>query len=123
MTTPPPLIAALDALRFDGTDEYSLQRDIAAALSAAGVAFEAEVALSRTDRIDFLAGVVGIEVKVDGSPSSVARQCIRYLSHDQVEALVVVSARARLVRGLPASVVIKGVAKQIWSIETWKRAL
>lgn len=73
-----------------------------------------EFELSATDRIDFLIqepnpiqppiggpGVrasigIGLEVKVDGPLSALVRQLQRYAQHDAVDALLVVTTRARL---------------------------
>ncbi len=118
-----PLLTVLRAIAFTGVDEYALQRSIGAALAVSQMEFEPEARLSSTDRIDFLVGDVGIEVKVDGSPSAVLRQCFRYLAHARVRALVVVSAKASLVRSLPPRVEIKGVGKSIYCIETWRHCL
>ena len=57
--------------------------------------------LAPTDRIDFLLGGVGIEVKVDGSTAQILRQLRRYASSPQIEHLVLVTNRARH-RSLPA---------------------
>lgn len=60
--------------RFNYTDEAELQAGIATMLNDAGVSFIREVTLSRQDRIDFLIGDIGIEVKVGGSLAAVTRQ-------------------------------------------------
>lgn len=78
--------------------EERCQAAIAAALQAAGVAFEREVRLSDRDRIDFMVGSVGVEVKLDGSLSALTRQLHRYAQSDRVESLLVVTTRARLAR-------------------------
>lgn len=85
--------ALISRCRFRYTDEIRLHEGIAAALAAAGVAFEREVALSPLDRIDFLVGDVGVEVKVAGAASRVDRQLARYAKHDRVAALILVTDR------------------------------
>lgn len=60
-----------------------------------------EVRLSGRDRIDFLIGALGIEVKVDGTPASVWRQLARYATHEQVGELLLVTTRVRHVAGGP----------------------
>ena len=58
-----------------------------------------EVPLSATDRIDFLIptedGGLGIEVKVDGSTSAVARQLQRYAESDRVTELLLLTTLRR----------------------------
>jgi len=81
--------------------EDNLQQSMAAAFTRAGLAFEREVALSAADRIDFVLGEIGIEVKVDGSAPALIRQLQRYAQHGRLRALLVVTTRARLMQ-LPA---------------------
>jgi hypothetical protein len=68
-------------------DELRLQEEIATGLAAARVTFEREVVLAPGERIDFMVGHVGIEVKVAGSTHAVMRQLLRYTEHARVEAL------------------------------------
>ena len=76
-------------------DEDDLQAALGLALEHENIAFEREVVLGPRDRIDLLAGDVGIEVKVDGSRASVLRQLQRYAKHERIGALLLVSPRAR----------------------------
>jgi hypothetical protein len=95
--------AALTANRYHHVDEHGLQAGLADALDAAGLGFEREVRLTPADRIDFLVDRVGIEVKVQGSPTVVMRQLLRYAHSDRLDALVLVTTRRRH-RGLPRTV-------------------
>lgn len=80
--------------RFSFTDEDELHQGIAQALKKNGVSFVHEKTLSRKDRIDFLCdGGIGIEVKVDGSPSAVGRQVLDYLKFEEVSEVVLVTSR------------------------------
>jgi hypothetical protein len=83
------------------TCEEDLQAKIASALTSSSVPFEREVNLTPTDRIDFLVGKVGIEVKVKGSPTEVARQLNRYVQSDRIESLLLVTSKATH-RALPS---------------------
>ena len=78
-------------------DEYELQDNVARALRAAGLAFDRERVFS-TGRVDFAVTVDGatvvVEVKVDGDVAGVTRQIVRYLSHEEVVGVVLVSSRA-----------------------------
>ena len=92
-------LAWLGAFRFDCADEYRLQAGIGTVLSANGCRFQKEAVLSPGDRVDFLtASGLAIECKVDDSPSDVTRQVLRYLGHDRVGGLLLVSARSSLAR-------------------------
>lgn len=82
--------------------EAELQAAVAKALNAAPYTSLAEVVLSPEDRIDFLvAGCVGVECKVAGSPAEVLAQLNRYAQHACISALVLVTARLRH-RSMPA---------------------
>lgn len=88
------IAALIRAHKFSYHDEDALQAGIAAMLAKAGVAARREVRLKH-GRIDLLAGKVGIETKVAGSPSDTAFQCGRYLADDQLDGLVLVTNRVR----------------------------
>lgn len=91
-------------LRHSSEDE--LQRAIAEVLEAGGIPFKREVRIGVRDRLDFLAGTVGIECKLFGSRTEVGRQLIRYAESGRVGALLLVTTRRQLL-GLP--VVLAGV--------------
>lgn len=93
------LVAVANGLRqynYVARNEADLQDAIASALTMQGHEFRREVELSRSDRIDFMAGAVGIEVKVGGSRSALIRQLHRYAQHDEVSALLVVTTLHKL---------------------------
>src|SRR3972149_4590539 len=81
------------ALRF-GT-ESQLQADVETALDASDWYFVREHSLGKSGRIDFYLpdSKIGIECKVDGSPSPVARQLVRYAAEPSIAALVLVSSK------------------------------
>lgn len=115
----PALIAALKRTRFLYSNEKELQDGIAAALTAAKLPFEREVKLAEGDIIDFMVcGDVGIEVKIKGSPSEVARQLLRYAGHDKIQALVLVTGRAAL-----AAVPDVLLGKPLHRVELWRSML
>jgi hypothetical protein len=67
-------------------DEAQLQEGICQLLAEAGIAAEPEARLSDRDRIDLLAGSIGIEVKVAGNPAEVTRQLRRPPSRQRAAA-------------------------------------
>jgi hypothetical protein len=73
--------------------ESELGDAVAKRLSDMGVAFEREVWLNDTDRIDFMVGRVGVELKLKGPVSAVARQLARYAQSERVDSLVLVTTR------------------------------
>lgn len=89
------VVAAIQSRRFVHVHEDELQEGLAEAFADAGLDASREVRLSSRDRIDFLIGAVGIEVKVAGSAPRVLRQLERYAESDRVEELVLVTDRVQ----------------------------
>jgi hypothetical protein len=87
--------AAIRRCRFSYASEEQLQEGLAAALAEQGLDVEREVILDAASRVDLLVGRVAIEVKVDGAATAVLRQLRRYATSDRVDALVLVTGRAR----------------------------
>lgn len=87
----------LATLRPTYTNEADLQRAIADHLTNRGYTVEREVELSGADRIDIYLPVLrfGIEVKINGSLSQVQRQLTRYAASPAIDALILVTTRAR----------------------------
>lgn len=108
------IAAVLRGHRYLFDDEIELQDGLEDALSANGIAGEREVRLSSRDRIDFLIGRVGIEVKIGGNVDSLVRQLTRYAHSDQIDELIAVVSRPKLsavpgtVAGVPVQVVFVG---------------
>lgn len=100
---------AIRAHRFRYSDERQLQDALGGALTAAGFDVAREVSLDAASRIDLLAGSIGVEVKVAGTLESVTRQLCRYVTHDQIDGLVLVTTRVRH-RQVPATIAGKPVA-------------
>lgn len=90
------IIDCLGRWRFLGNDELALHIGIEHALRAGGLDPRREVRLNDHDRIDFLVGVVGIEVKVAGSIGPVARQLRRYAESPMIDELILVTTRVQL---------------------------
>lgn len=86
----------LQRCRFRCQNEDDLQVAIATVLRDAQQEFEREVTLQPGDRIDFLVGTIGIEVKVAGRSSQVLRQLQRYARSDRVQSLVLVTTRIQV---------------------------
>jgi hypothetical protein len=89
------IIAALTAVRFHVASEAELQEAIARVLTEAKFTFEAEVRLTPKDRIDFMVGDVGLEVKLSGTTSEIAAQLQRYAASPLVRCLLLVTTRLR----------------------------
>jgi hypothetical protein len=105
-TDPSPTAAqvrdALARYRMPVSVEKAMQDAVESALRAEGLAFRREVTRG-ADRIDFVVGSVGVELKVKGSAGDVLRQLERYaLWEDLTELLLVTSKGAH--RSLPSVV-------------------
>jgi hypothetical protein len=88
-------------------DERSLQNQIEEVLRLHNVHFEREVRLSPKDRIDFLCGSVGIEVKIGGGTNAVQRQLWRYASNDRITDLILATTRS--IHRMPESILEKPI--------------
>ena len=88
------LCRILHAPRYRFASEAELQSQVGTQLADHGIPFVREMALTPQDRIDFLCGPIGIEVKVGGSPGPVFRQLARYASHPDIASLVLLTTRS-----------------------------
>jgi hypothetical protein len=87
--------------RFD--NEADLQSKVETALKAIGVDYEREFVLDPKNRIDFLVGSVGVEIKTNGALNEVTRQVHRYLGFESIGSLLLVTTKVthkRLVRSM-----------------------
>lgn len=93
------LAATIQSHRYRYDHERELHEALARCLTDAGHTVAREVRLSERDRIDFLVNErIGIEVKVQGGPSSVLGQLGRYARHETIAGLLLVSDRMQLGR-------------------------
>lgn len=98
------ILTTLSARRIVGLSEAVVQDSIESVLRQAGIEHIREARLSERDRIDFLIGDIGIEVKTKGSRSSLIRQLGRYAQHEQVNTLILASSVRRLLYASPDDV-------------------
>lgn len=89
------LTRLLGNARYNFTTELELQDGIQKVLKSLDYPVEREVSLSPADRIDFMVGGIGIEVKVDGSRADVIRQLHRYAQLECINALILVTNRTK----------------------------
>lgn len=83
----------LSSYRFNFANEDELQSAVEEILKENSVDFIREFQLSDKDRIDFLIGTIGLEIKVGFSYSDVIRQLHRYAQSEQIEALILLTSR------------------------------
>jgi hypothetical protein len=101
------IAALIERHRYTVTCEADLVKAVSSVLAAAGCSFSSEVRLSARERLDFLVGPVGLELKVSSHAGPVLRQVTRYMQHDRVAELVLVTTCRRHV--LPPMVLGKPV--------------
>lgn len=78
------LIRLIGSARVDLSTEAAAQRGLARLFEADGLGHQAEVPLSAADRIDFLVGRVGVEVKIGQPRRQILRQLERYAGSDRL---------------------------------------
>lgn len=90
------IVRAISSVRMPAMPcEYDIHAEIAASLAEAGIPHSHEYKLAPRCRIDFLSGRVGIEIKKGRPVSSTLRaQLARYLSSDELSAIIVVVQHA-----------------------------
>lgn len=101
--TPDLIEAAVRGGRYCYSQETELHLGLEAALRGAGLDPRPEARLNGRDRIDFLVGRVGVEVKIAGSRDAVHRQVLRYAASPVIDELVVITTVADH-RGLPTTI-------------------
>lgn len=101
MSTVQGIADAIASWKYDLSDEIRTQDQIGGALKAANIPFDREVKLTDSDRIDFMCGTVGLEVKLKGQARAIFRQIQRYSASPRVTQIIVVTARTL---GMPKSV-------------------
>lgn len=85
----------INATGFRFVDERELQNGIEdRVLKLYEIPTKREVILNPKDRIDFLCGTVGIEVKIAGPVAAVTRQLFRYAESDRIDGLILVTTRS-----------------------------
>jgi hypothetical protein len=89
------LADALGRVRFRYASEDELQEGIEGATRKLfpDAKVMREVILSARDRIDLMVDGFGVEVKVAGATRSLRAQVERYVEHDDVEGVVIVTSR------------------------------
>jgi len=100
------LAHVLQGHRYDHTTEKHLQDGLATVLAGAGIVAEREHHLGPGDIVDFFLPNlgIGIEVKVGGTCAAATRQIHRYAQHAGIEALLLVSTKWAVVRGMPPTI-------------------
>lgn len=90
------LADTLKKYRYPFWNEQALQDALEEVLIENGIAYVRECILG-SDRIDFVADVDGsriaIECKVDGGPSAVLEQVIRYAEREEIGAVILVTSK------------------------------
>jgi hypothetical protein len=110
------LLSILRTIRCATDSESELSSLVFARLVNASLVFRAEVWLNDSDRIDYLVGRVGVELKVKGAVNSVARQLQRYAQSDQIDELILVTTK-RLHSKVP--LMLSGKMVHVITVGAW----
>lgn len=94
----------IDGVPYGFNTESELQLGISGRLTSVGVVHRREVQLTPTDRIDFMIGRLGAEVKTKGGRSALLRQLHRYAQSEEVDELLLITTSPPLAR-IPNTVV------------------
>lgn len=92
------VLTVLDQYRFVYSNEKQLQQSIYDVLADEGVSIDRERSLAPFGVVDFMKDGVAFEIKIKGQKKNIYRQCRDYCKHEDVKALVLVTANAM---GLP----------------------
>jgi hypothetical protein len=87
--------------RFVISSETTLQDEIATVFQSKQFPFHREYRLAPRDRIDFLIGRIGVEVKIKGTKRGILRQLQRYAESPAIAGLILVSSVST---GLPETI-------------------
>lgn len=109
--SPAEIVALIERHRYTVTCEAELQLAIGRVLTAAGISYSSEVRLSARDRPDIMVGTTALELKVAGSRAPVLRQIMRYLQHEAVVAVILVTTMRRL--SMPPSALGKPILRAL----------
>ena len=92
------IVGELKRYNFSYTNEGDLQEGIKQIFGTLDEPFEREHVLSKQDRVDFYfpRQKIGVEVKIDHALSALTRQVHRYVQHDDIRGLLVVTGKMRL---------------------------
>lgn len=99
--------------RIFGAAEAVVQAQIEQALRQEGVAFQREVEIAPGDRIDFMVGSVGIEVKIKGNRAPIIRQLARYIGNDRVDEIILAATSRKILASVPDEIIGMAVTKHL----------
>jgi len=111
------IVELICGYRYVTGNEIDLQEGLSRVFDLNQVSYLREYDLGpNSGRIDFFLpnSRIGVELKVQGSPTAVLRQLYRYTWSPDIDSLILVTARARLV--LPQSI-LNG--KPVFSASLW----
>lgn len=107
------VVGVLARHRIFGLSENVVQVQIERAFRDEGVACRREVELAPGDRIDFMVGSVGVEVKIKGTRAQIIRQLGRYVRSCQVDEIVLAATSRRILGDVPDEIGGKSVTKHL----------
>ncbi len=106
------IVELIKSVKLQHTTEYLLHGQLYELFDSLKIPFQKEYPLSKKDIVDLFVNGVAIECKVQGQPLQIHKQLERYAMHDEVKAIILVSAKYMRVKntinGKPAFMVHLG---------------
>lgn len=90
------LVLLLESFSLPVHTEAEMQAALERSLSDSNVFFDREVRLGPRDRIDFIVGDIGVEMKTQGSLIAVRHQLQRYAQSPRVREILLFTSKAKL---------------------------
>lgn len=103
----------LGRYRIMGLTEVTVQEQIESVLQRQGIPFQREVELTPGDRIDFMVGAVGVEVKTKGTRAAITRQLGRYVRSESVEEIILAATSRRILASVPDEILDMPITKHL----------
>ena len=88
------ILSLIDQYKIIFKDEKDLQQKIEKILNSNNIEFQREHDLGDLGIVDFFKDGVAFEIKIKGQKKAIYRQCRRYLEHDSVKSLVLITSFA-----------------------------
>lgn len=84
------IFACLKGRRLPLNNEIATQDAIASAFKESGISYQREVRLDAANRIDFMVGDIGCEVKIKSPKMKLFKQVERYAEFDAISRIVLI---------------------------------
>lgn len=91
--SPEILVEIIKSVKLQHSTEFILHGQLYELFDSLSIPYSKEYHLSKTDIVDLFIDGIAIECKTKGQPIQIHRQLERYALHDEVKAIVLVTAK------------------------------